>query len=114
MLGDVCLDKDGVRAAGAFTEMVNHLKANGKTLSDQLAALYGEYGYYSTNNGYFFCYDPAIMRSIFDGIRGGVPESECERAVYPTAAGRFAIASVRDLSTGFDSGEEDNVARLPR
>jgi len=114
MIGDVCLDKDGVRAAGAFGQLVNHVTAEGRTLSSQLASLYERYGYFCTQNSYFFCRDPAIMRAIFRFIRGGADENEPEKAKYPPSIGGFKVKSVRDLTTGYDSGEADGVAKLPR
>eukprot|EP01094_Clydonella_sp_ATCC50884_P030324 TRINITY_DN9870_c0_g1_i1.p1 TRINITY_DN9870_c0_g1~~TRINITY_DN9870_c0_g1_i1.p1 ORF type:complete len:619 (-),score=204.08 TRINITY_DN9870_c0_g1_i1:92-1948(-) len=114
MIGDVCLDKDGVRAAGAMGQMVNHLYAEGKTLQGRLQELYAEYGYFYTKNDYFFCYDKNVMSGIFNEIRGGATDQEPEKAKYATRIGDFDVASVRDLTTGFDSGEEDKVAKLPR
>ena len=63
------------------------------------------YGYFATKNRYFFCYKLSTMKSIFQSISQGH---------YPTACGEFAISRVRDLQVGYDSGEADQKARLPR
>eukprot|EP01096_Ripella_sp_DP13-Kostka_P000575 TRINITY_DN10628_c0_g1_i1.p1 TRINITY_DN10628_c0_g1~~TRINITY_DN10628_c0_g1_i1.p1 ORF type:complete len:590 (+),score=245.02 TRINITY_DN10628_c0_g1_i1:27-1796(+) len=107
MMFDVCLDKDGVRAAGAFAELANSLYAKGLNVNQHLDSLYEKYGYYATQNRYFFCYDPKKMERIFDRIR------KLENGSYPTSVGGFAIKSVRDLTTGFDSSQPDQKAILP-
>jgi phosphomannomutase len=63
------------------------------------------YGYFSTNNRYFFCYQVSTMKSIFQEISLGN---------YPTACGQHKIVRIRDLQNGYDSGEPDQKAKLPR
>jgi len=40
MISDVCLDKDGIRAAAAFGELASSLYAKGQTLQQHLESLY--------------------------------------------------------------------------
>lgn len=103
LLGDMSLDKDGVRTAAFFGELYYHLTAQGRTLSDYLAELYQKYGYFQTRNSYFFCYDPALIVEIFDRIR----------ANYPKKIGRWDVAHVRDLTAGFDDSQPENKPILP-
>jgi len=51
-----------------------------------------KYGYYATNNRYFFCYDPALMETIFGRIRNN--------GQYSEACGPYKIKNIRDLTTG--------------
>jgi len=43
MISDVCLDKDGIRAAAAFGELASSLYAKGQTLQQHLESLYTKY-----------------------------------------------------------------------
>lgn len=45
MIGNVCYDKDGVRAAAVFAEMAVQLEAQGLTPYTQLERLYQTYEY---------------------------------------------------------------------
>ncbi len=38
-------------------------------LSGYLTSLYAKYGSFATENRYFFCYDPILMKKIFDTFR---------------------------------------------
>jgi len=102
MLGDMSLDKDGVRAAALFAEMANGQPG---TLSEYLTSLHKKYGYFASCNSYFFCYDPALLERIFERLRAG--------RRFPTACGRWKVVAVRDLTVGYDSTTPDNVPLLP-
>lgn len=93
MVGDVCRDKDGVRAAAVVAELYTHLRQQSPpvSMSVHLEALYDRYGFFATQNRYFFCYDPAVLRQIFQHIRDG--------GRYADKAGEFDIVGVRDLTT---------------
>lgn len=108
LIFDICLDKDGVRTAGMFAEMVNQLYDNGNTVSGLLNELYEKYGYFASNNRYFFCYSPPKMEKIFARMRTMGPDGG-----YVQACGDFKISGIRDLTTGFDSTQPDNKAVLP-
>jgi phosphomannomutase len=106
MIGSICLDKDGVRAAAVFGEMASYYaRVEGLTCAAKLDQLYARYGYYPTNNRYFFCYNPATMDAIFAAIRNG--------GEYPQTCGPYKIKNVRDLTTGYDTTQPDNKAILP-
>eukprot|EP01117_Protostelium_nocturnum_P019610 TRINITY_DN8546_c0_g1_i1.p1 TRINITY_DN8546_c0_g1~~TRINITY_DN8546_c0_g1_i1.p1 ORF type:complete len:601 (-),score=248.95 TRINITY_DN8546_c0_g1_i1:41-1843(-) len=106
MIGDICLDKDGIRSAAVFAEMANWIDSNlSRTCSEQLDYLFKEYGYFATNNRYFFCYDPKVMETIFGRIRNGNK--------YPTSVGKYKVKNIRDLTTGFDDSKPDQKAALP-
>jgi len=112
MVGDVCLDKDGIRGLVVFAELASQLKDEGRTLAQYLESLYAKYGYFATNNRYFFCYEPSKQVEIFEKhLR--CRASPSEPANYPKKFGRFAVKNVRDLTTGFDSCQSDNKAILP-
>ncbi|TKS68135.1 Phosphoglucomutase-2 [Collichthys lucidus] len=101
--------EDGVSAAAIAGEMISYLATKKTSLSQQLTAVYQEYGYHITKNSYFICHDQDVIRSLFERLRnyGGKKDS------YPAECGRFSISAVRDLTTGHDSNQPDNKAILP-
>ncbi|KAL6077659.1 Phosphoglucomutase [Balamuthia mandrillaris] len=106
MVGNLCLDKDGVRAAAVFAEMANFLRTHySRTCLQQLNLLYEKYGYFATQNSYFFCYNPVTMDTIFRDIRND--------GKYSESCGPYKIKHIRDLTTGYDSSQEDHKAKLP-
>lgn len=111
MVGDICFDKDGVRGAAVFAEMALGLYAKGETVQSHLAELAKKYGYFFQRNGYFFCHEDDVKQKIFSKIRTTSPEGGLD--AYPKSVGRFKIKDVRDLTTGFDSQQDDNKAILP-
>eukprot|EP00667_Euglena_gracilis_P009583 EG_transcript_9737 len=100
-------DKDGVSACAVWCEMAAwHRRERGSGLAARLAELRAEVGHFQTNNGYFLCPDPAVMRRLFDDFRAG--------GRYPaTTVGPFAVSRVRDVTLGYDSAEPDKKCRLP-
>uniref|UniRef100_A0A8C2NUA9 Phosphoglucomutase 2 n=1 Tax=Capra hircus TaxID=9925 RepID=A0A8C2NUA9_CAPHI len=84
------LDKDGVSAAVITAELASFLATKNLSLSQQLKAIYVEYGYHITR------------ASNYDG-----------KSNYPKTCGRFEISHVRDLTTGYDDNEPDKKAILP-
>jgi phosphomannomutase len=105
LVGDLCFDKDGVRSAATFAEHALALYESGSSVAKQLAALGDKYGHFLQRNGYYFCYDPAVMERIFTKLR--------KDGQYAKAIGSYAVAHVRDLTTGFDSQQPNNKAILP-
>ncbi|KAK9540157.1 hypothetical protein VZT92_002626 [Zoarces viviparus] len=103
------LDKDGVSAAAIAGEMISYLATKSSSLSQQVTAIYEEYGHHISKNSYFICHDQDVIRSLFQRLRscGGQKDS------YPTECGRFSISAVRDLTTGYDSNQPGNKAILP-
>uniref|UniRef100_A0A8K9X7P1 Phosphoglucomutase 2 n=1 Tax=Oncorhynchus mykiss TaxID=8022 RepID=A0A8K9X7P1_ONCMY len=110
MCGSAVLDKDGVSAAAIAGEMTSYLAAKNITLSQQLTAVYEEYGYHITKNSYFICHDQEVIRAMFDRLRH---YGNQEDVSYPRQCGGVAITAVRDLTTGYDSSQADNKAVLP-
>eukprot|EP01122_Echinamoeba_exundans_P010951 TRINITY_DN420_c0_g1_i1.p1 TRINITY_DN420_c0_g1~~TRINITY_DN420_c0_g1_i1.p1 ORF type:complete len:536 (+),score=130.88 TRINITY_DN420_c0_g1_i1:497-2104(+) len=106
MVGDACWDKDGIRAAAVFGEFASWVYAHGKNVSAYLDDLYAKYGFFATNNRYFFCYEPEKLPLIFGEMRNG--------GKYVDTCGRFKISSIRDLTTpGYDSTQPDKKPILP-
>jgi len=105
LIGDMSLDKDGVRSSGVMCELYYHLCQEGKSVMDYLNDQYKKYGYFTTFNRYFFCYDPAVLAKIFRRLR--------EDKKYPTEVGRWKVKRVRDVTIGYDSGEADLKSKLP-
>eukprot|EP00921_Rhytidocystis_pertsovi_P014033 GHVQ01022857.1.p1 GENE.GHVQ01022857.1~~GHVQ01022857.1.p1 ORF type:complete len:656 (-),score=100.26 GHVQ01022857.1:545-2512(-) len=98
-------DKDGVSASGVWLEMACQLYHEGRTISDELRTLREKYGYFVNSNSYYLCYDPLAVRTLFDEFRNN--------GLYLWKLGKFAIARIRDVTTGFDSAQEDKKSALP-
>jgi phosphomannomutase len=94
-----------VNASTYFAQLYAKLCAEGKTVNDYLEAIYVKYGYYITKNKYYLCYDPVVMKSIFDAFRN--------KGAYPKTLGSFPIANIRDLTIGYDDRAENKVPNLP-
>jgi len=105
MVGSVCLDKDGVRGAPIFAEMAIYLDQQGLLVNAHLENLYKKYGYFATNNRYFFCYDPKLMEVIFSKIRNN--------GKYCESIGKYKVKHIRDLTTNYDTMQPDKKAILP-
>lgn len=104
-VGDLVKDKDGVVAAAVFAELAVQLAKQNVSVTQHLERLYAQYGHYVTQNHYVKCYDPATTDAIFARLRNN--------GQYWPACGDFAIAHVRDLTTGYDSAQPDHKAVLP-
>ncbi|KAI1887651.1 hypothetical protein AGOR_G00192510 [Albula goreensis] len=102
------LDKDGVSAAAIAAELTSYLATKDLSLSQQLKAIYDEYGYHITKNSYFICHDQDIIRQLFERLRNYDGEN-----TYPKTCGGFTVSGVRDLTTGYDSDQQDKKAVLP-
>lgn len=104
-IGDLVRDKDGVTAAAVFYEQyLDSCVGHNLLLTEYLDQLRQKYGYYLTKNKYFICYDPVVIRAVFDSIRNGG---------YPQTCGRFRVKHVRDLTVGFDNAQTDGKPVLP-
>ncbi|XP_028974313.2 phosphoglucomutase-2 [Esox lucius] len=114
MCSSAVLDKDGVSAAAIAGEMTSYLATKNTTLSQQLSAVYEEYGYHISKNSYFICHDQEVIRSLFQRLRHyGNEDNDQDAVSYPSECGGFAITAVRDLTTGYDSTQRDQKAVLP-
>lgn len=112
MFSPAVLDKDGVSASAHLATMASYLKVKEKmTLAEKLDELYNTYGYHFSNNSYFLCYEPDKIVRIFERIRNW----EGKSGAYPQhiLAGKYKIASIRDLTTGIDTSEPDGKSLLP-
>nr|XP_056711292.1 phosphopentomutase [Euleptes europaea] len=108
MCSPVVLDKDGVSAAVITAEMSTWLATKGLSLSQQLKAIYNEYGCHITKASYFICYDQKTIKGLFEKLR-----NYDGKATYPKTCGKFPVSGVRDLTTGYDSNQPDKKAVLP-
>jgi phosphomannomutase len=77
--------------------------------------LCNKYGHFVARNHYGKCYDKAVTAAIFERLRnnGDYWKSIGGSSGDDFSGGKFAIASVRDLTTGFDSAQPDGVALMP-
>ncbi|KAL5293439.1 PGM2 family protein [Megaselia abdita] len=113
MFGVSVLDKDGVSAAGHLATMACHLKAKYQmTLTQKLKEIYDKFGLHCTNCSYLFCYEPPVIKTIFERIRNF---DNGQKSTYPKSilSGKYAIKHVRDLTTGIDTSQDDKRALLP-
>ncbi|XP_058526203.1 phosphopentomutase isoform X1 [Ochotona princeps] len=102
------LDKDGVSAAVISAELASFLATKNLSLSQQLKAIYVEYGYHITKASYFICHDPETIKKLFENLRNYDGKNN-----YPKACGKFEISAIRDLTTGYDDSQPDKKAVLP-
>uniref|UniRef100_A0A8C3TJM5 Phosphoglucomutase 2 n=2 Tax=Chelydra serpentina TaxID=8475 RepID=A0A8C3TJM5_CHESE len=105
MCSPVVLDKDGVSAAVITAEMSSWLATKNLSLSQQLKAIYDEYGYHITKASYFICHDPKTIKELFENLRNYDGKN-----TYPKSCGKFKVSGVRDLTTGYDSSQPDQKA----
>lgn len=99
MCGTDVLDKDGISAAIEVAQLASYVNSEfGYTLLDQLNHIYHLYGYHTSLNSYYLCYDQSIISKIFHRLSNyDGPES------YPKNIGPYTIRRVRDLNRPFDS-----------
>ena len=103
--GNIVRDKDGVSGAALFAELSGTIYANGSTLSRRLSMLYEECGTHIAYNGYLRLGENSpSVKTIFDEVR---------RNGFPKEFGNAVVVSVRDLTTGMDTGELNRIAKLP-
>jgi phosphomannomutase len=103
-------DKDAVSTACAVAEMAHYLaREEKKDLLDKLGELYEKYGYYLFENSFFMCHQPPVLDALFARMRTGGPDGK-----YVKSVGPFAIARIRDMTKGWDSGTPDNKTVLPQ
>ncbi|THG97101.1 hypothetical protein EW026_g4828 [Hermanssonia centrifuga] len=103
MFGSEIRDKDGVAATMMFAELIASLHHDGKTATSYLQELYEQYGYFQTSNSYFICIDPPTIDRIFARIRNHDGMGTPAKPSYPRTLAGLNIASIRDLTIGYDS-----------
>ncbi|CAI2348862.1 unnamed protein product [Caenorhabditis sp. 36 PRJEB53466] len=99
------LDKDGVSAAAVFAEIAAFLQTEGKTLQDQLYALYNRYGFHLVRSTYWYVPSPDVTKELFATLRADLK--------FPTKIGDADVATVRDLTIGYDNSKPNNKPVLP-
>jgi len=71
-----------------------------------------------SRNHYFICPSPQTVAAIFEDIRHAAGQAVIPAPAvagapgdiqYPAACGPYAVASVRDVTLGLDTGERDGV-----
>lgn len=104
--GGIIPDKDGISALGVIATMVTTLYSRGETLASHLQRIHDKYGEFVSNNGYYRCNDPAIVRRIMEQMKNG--------GQYFERVGSYDVESIRDLGfPGYDSTPEDKKPTLP-
>ena len=93
LAGNYCRDKDASICALFILELAAELKANGRTLQDQLDELHRSYGYHCEGQVSIYCEGPA-GKSQIDGLM------QTLRNQPPLAMGRINFSEVADYSTG--------------
>ncbi|KRC64591.1 phosphomannomutase [Aeromicrobium sp. Root236] len=88
---DIARDKDGVSAIITVLEMAAALKADGRTLIDQLDAIYREHGLHATSQLSVRVEDLSIIARAMQTLRTSPPSS----------LGGLAVTSVDDLADGY-------------
>ena len=96
----------GITALGVFAELAYSVYHKQQTLAQHMQSLYDTYGEFVSNNGYFFCYDPAVVLKIMKDIQND--------GMYMSSVGPYEIESIRDLGVpGYDSTTPDKKPTLP-
>jgi phosphomannomutase len=114
-MGEMSLDKDGIRTLATFGEMAYSLAAEGKTIEEQIAELYHRYGYHKMVNSYFSTPSPEKMSDTFAHVRGlftTTPFKPFTIASKAAPSAKFNILHVRDLTLGYDSSTPDTKPDL--
>ncbi|KAA1397514.1 phospho-sugar mutase [Aeromicrobium ginsengisoli] len=88
---DIARDKDGVSAIITVLEMAAALKADGRTLIDQLDDIYREHGLHATSQLSVRVDDLSIIARAMQTLRTSPPSS----------LGGLAVTSVDDLANGY-------------
>lgn len=110
MCGTTVLDKDGISAAAVLATMASYLHHHNLSLSQQLEEIYNEYGYHISNNSYFICHEPPIIKAIFERLRNFDGPNTYPKAILNN---KYIITAIRDLTTGYDNSQVDYKAILP-
>ncbi|KAG8197321.1 hypothetical protein JTE90_013448 [Oedothorax gibbosus] len=111
MCGSMVLDKDGIHALMQVTRMAARAYSEGKILHDLLKETYLTYGYHVSCNSYFICHDPAAIKTMFSRLRNFNDTNEYPKLLDSET--QYQVTGVRDLTTGYDSTQANEVAMLP-
>ncbi|XP_042909328.1 phosphopentomutase isoform X2 [Parasteatoda tepidariorum] len=120
MCGSHVMDKDGIQAAMHLSKMATVAYKEQKTLHHLLRDIYLEYGYHTSKNSYFLCYQEENMFKMFANLRnfkGGKAKDVPEKSDYPSSLKSktmtYEVKDVRDLTTGYDSSQPNQKSLLP-
>lgn len=107
LIGDSSYDKDGIRTGAAFYEMASQYYKQGKSCTDKINELRAKYGYFEMENAYRFIENDKLLK-VFERLRTGFDNNS-----YPKSMGKYKITRIRDVTTGYDSGEKNLKSALP-
>lgn len=111
LAGGYCRDKDGAIAAMYVLELAAELKADGKTLLDQLDLLHQRHGYHCEGQKSIYCEGPT-GKSKIDGLMTTLRENP------PAELGSVRLVEVADYGSGkktaIPSGESLGTIEEPR
>lgn len=111
---EVVFDKDGISAAVVFLQMVIKWHLEGTTALEELEKIYQKYGFFAEYNSYFIANDSNVISSVFNKIRYGNDNENCNYFKGPPKMiGVYKVISWRDLTIGYDSTTVDNKPKLP-
>lgn len=110
-VGDMSLDKDGVRTAAVFYEMAHNVLRDHESLAAFLETLYARYGHYLMNTHYFFTPTTGHVKSTLDKIRNMDPDGKNHG--YPVRIGEYDVVNVRDLAVGFELQAPNHKPTMP-
>lgn len=101
------LDKDGITAAIEFTQLALYLRrVKNTTLTRCLFdEIYATFGYHYTNNSYYLCHEPEVIRKIFNRIFHF--NGKQDAITYLWKFGDHQVTRIRDLTNEYDNHFED-------
>lgn len=116
--GDVIFDKDGISACAVFAELAIHTYCQQRqTLVQHLQALYGKYGEFVSNNGYYLLPPPSAATSVggMEGVVAKIMDHITNHGKFDRRrVGKYEITSIRYLGEpGYDSTTKDGKPTLP-
>ena len=76
----------GITSLGVFVELAYNVYGKGCTLIQHMQLLYNKYGEFVSQNGYYFCNDPSIVKKIVSDVQNN--------GNYMSMVGLYAIESI--------------------
>ena len=84
-------------------------RERGMSLKNHMQSLYDKYGFFVSNNGYYFIRDQSVVTTIMERLRSNGTYKTLRDVVTP-----YEIESFRDLGEpGYDSLQSDKRPTLP-